>query len=111
MGRVPGERNAYTEDNLHRPWVVPRRVRLGACICRGDRDIAARPGAARRACHPPRVEWVLMSVVGVVVLAVLALVLVQIVRMGWRFLRGDEDMESGDSFGWQLFGRRKEKPR
>ncbi len=52
-----------------------------------------------------------MSVVGIVVLAVLALVLVQIVRMAWRFLRGDDDMESGDSFGWQLFGRRKEKNR
>jgi hypothetical protein len=52
-----------------------------------------------------------MIVVRVVVLAVLVLVLVQIGRMAWRFLRGDEDLESGDSFGWQLFGRRKEKPR
>jgi len=52
-----------------------------------------------------------MTVVGVVVLAVLVLVLVQIGRMAWRFLRGDEDLESGDSFGWQLFGRRKEKRR
>jgi uncharacterized membrane protein len=52
-----------------------------------------------------------MTVLGVVVLAVLVLVLVQIGRMGWRFLRGDEDMESGGSFGWQLLGRRKEKPR
>lgn len=34
---------------------------------------------------------------------------VQIGRMAWRFLRGDEDMTSGDSFGWQLFGGRKNK--
>lgn len=52
-----------------------------------------------------------MSVIGVVVIVVLVLVLVQIGRMAWRFMRGDEDMVSGDSFGWQLFGRRKEKPR
>ena len=35
--------------------------------------------------------------------------IVQIGRMVWRFLRGDEDMVSGDSFGWQLFGGRKDK--
>jgi hypothetical protein len=52
-----------------------------------------------------------MSVVGIIVIVVLALVLVQILRMAWRFLRGDEDMESGDSFGWQLWARRKEKRR
>ncbi len=52
-----------------------------------------------------------MSVVGIVVVVVLALVLVQIGRMAWRFMRGDEDLVSGDSFGWQLFGRRKEKNR
>jgi hypothetical protein len=46
-----------------------------------------------------------------VALALIALVLVQIGRMAWRFLRGDEDLESGDSFGWQLFGRRRENDR
>ena len=49
--------------------------------------------------------WVLR----IVVLAFLLLVVVQIGRMAWRFLRGDEDMEAGGSFGWQLFGGRKEK--
>ena len=47
--------------------------------------------------------------VRVIVLAFLLLVVVQIGRMAWRFLRGDEDMVSGDSFGWQLFGGRKDK--
>ena len=47
--------------------------------------------------------------VRVIVLAVVLLVVVQIGRMAWRFLRGDEDMVSGDSFGWQLFGNRKDK--
>ena len=47
--------------------------------------------------------------VRIVVLAFLLLVIVQIGRMAWRFLRGDEDMVSGDSFGWQLFGGRKNK--
>jgi len=47
----------------------------------------------------------------VVALAFVALTVVQIARMAWRFLRGDEDLESGDSFGWQLFGGRKRKNR
>ena len=47
--------------------------------------------------------------VRVIVLAVVLLVVVQIGRMACRFLRGDEDMVSGDSFGWQLFGGRKDK--
>ncbi len=45
----------------------------------------------------------------VVGLAIVLLTVVQIARMGWRFLRGDEDLESGGSFGWQVFGGRKEK--
>jgi hypothetical protein len=45
----------------------------------------------------------------VVGLVLVLLVFVQIGRMAWRFLRGDEDMVSGDSFGWQLFGSRKDK--
>jgi hypothetical protein len=52
-------------------------------------------------------SWVVL----VAVLAFVLLVVVQIGRMAWRFLRGDEDMEAGGSLGWQLFGRRKEKAR
>jgi hypothetical protein len=51
--------------------------------------------------------WVVL-VIGILIVL---FTIVQIGSMAWRFLRGDEDMESGDSFGWQLFGRRKEKPR
>lgn len=49
--------------------------------------------------------------VAVVVGIAFLFTIVQIGRMAWRFLRGDEDTVSGDSFGWQLFGPRKEKPR
>ncbi len=49
--------------------------------------------------------WVFVAVA----LAFMVLTVVQIGRMAWRFLRGDEDMVSGGSFGWQLFGRRKDK--
>jgi hypothetical protein len=41
----------------------------------------------------------------VVGLVFVVFTVVQIGRMAWRFLRGDEDLVSGDSFGWQLFGR------
>jgi hypothetical protein len=51
--------------------------------------------------------WVIV----LIALAFVALTVVQIARMAWRFLRGDEDLESGDSFGWQLFGGRKDKNR
>ena len=45
----------------------------------------------------------------VVGLVLVLFTVVQIGRMAWRFLRGDEDSVSGDSFGWQLFGGRKNK--
>ena len=45
----------------------------------------------------------------IIPITLIAFVVVQIGRMAWRFLRGDEDMVSGDSFGWQLFGGRKDK--
>ena len=48
-------------------------------------------------------------VVPVIGLVIVLFTIVQIGRMAWRFLRGDEDMVSGDSFGWQLFGSRKDK--
>jgi hypothetical protein len=44
---------------------------------------------------------------GAIVFAVMAFVLVRFVLMGLRFLRGEEEMESGGSYGRQLFGRRK----
>lgn len=46
-----------------------------------------------------------------IAITLIAFVVVQIARMAWRFLRGDEDMVSGDSFGWQLFGRRSKNDR
>ena len=49
--------------------------------------------------------WVIV----LIALAFVALTVVQIARMAWRFLRGDEDLESGGSFGWQLFGTRKDQ--
>jgi hypothetical protein len=48
-------------------------------------------------------------VVPVIGLVIVLFTIVQMGRMAWRFLRGDEDMESGDSFGWQLFDGRKNK--
>ena len=49
--------------------------------------------------------WVVL-VIGILIVL---FTIVQIGRMVWRFLRGDEDMVSGDSFGWQLFRGRKGK--
>lgn len=49
------------------------------------------------------------SVFGLVALAVIVLVIVQIVRMAWRLFRGDEELVSGGSWGNQFFGRRKER--
>jgi hypothetical protein len=46
---------------------------------------------------------------GLIAVVVMALVLVHVVRMGWRFFRGDEEMVSGGSWGIQLFGRRKDR--
>jgi membrane protein implicated in regulation of membrane protease activity len=53
------------------------------------------------------VSWLIPF--GAIMFAVMAFVVVRFVLMGWRFLRGDEEMEPGGSYGRQLFGRRKNR--
>lgn len=45
-------------------------------------------------------------VVAVLFIAFVVLVLFPIARMGWQFMHGDIEAESGGSFGKQLFGRK-----
>jgi uncharacterized membrane protein len=52
-----------------------------------------------------------LIVFGLIMVAVMLVLLVQIVRFGWYFFYKNEEMVSGGSWGNQLFGRRKdEKP-
>ncbi len=43
--------------------------------------------------------------VAIAALAILLLILFAFLRMGWRFFKGDTEMESGGSFGKQFFDR------
>ena len=42
--------------------------------------------------------------VAIAALAILLIILFAFLRMGWRFFKGDTEMESGGSFGKQFFG-------
>ncbi len=54
---------------------------------------------------------VVRIVLGLILLAIVLLLLFPIARMGWRFFKGDVEMESGGSFGKQFFGRDDKKDR
>lgn len=43
-----------------------------------------------------------------IALAIIAVVVVHTIRMGWRFLRGDQEMVAGGSWGRQLSRRKKD---
>ncbi len=43
--------------------------------------------------------------IAIAALAILLLILFAFLRMGWRFFKGDTEMESGGSFGKQFFDR------
>jgi hypothetical protein len=51
----------------------------------------------------------LFGVIGLVAVTVMVLALVQLVRFAVRFMRDEEEMQPGGSYGRQL-GRRSEKP-
>ncbi len=42
--------------------------------------------------------------IAIAALAILLLILFAFLRMGWRFFKGDWEIESGGSFGKQFFG-------
>ncbi len=48
-----------------------------------------------------------MDPVAVLVVAFVAIMVLGLVRFAWRFVRGNEEMEAGGSYGRQMFGRRK----
>jgi hypothetical protein len=45
----------------------------------------------------------------VVGIGILALVLLGLIRMAWRIVRGNEELEAGGSMGTQFFGRSRHK--
>jgi len=48
-------------------------------------------------------------IVGAIFLAVLAVMVISVVRGLWRISRGDPELEAGGSWGRQLFGGRRQK--
>ncbi len=51
-----------------------------------------------------------MVVLGLIGLAVIVLVLIPIIRMGWRLMRGNEEMVPAGSWGRQFRCRKEQRP-
>jgi len=51
----------------------------------------------------------LSTIVGVILLVVIALVLFRIGLATWHFFRGDVELEPAGSWGWQTLRRSKDK--
>ena len=101
--------------------IRPRAIESSTCV--GPGPVSRNVTRGRRA-HleqfwvPPTtgyaVGWITISVVeagwivSAIFLAVLAVVVVAVIRGLWRIWRGDPELEAGGSWGRQLFGGRRQ---